>query len=366
MTILCLDQFSDLGGAQLNLLELLSPLRREGWRVEVALPGEGRLTPMLAARGVAVHRLSLGVYSHGRKKVSDGLRFLMDLPRLSEEISRLAVRTGADLLYINGPRLMPALALAPVRLPVVFHAHNRVGMASGRPLVRLAVSRTRASVIAASRFVAADYASARLVYNGVPGPNGVQGRDPDGSLLRIGMIGRIAPQKRQKEFIGAAARLQSEWPRTRFVLCGDAAFGEMAALDYKRELLSLAPANVDYLGWRDDVYDVLASLDLLVMPSGEEGGVPRVVLEAFASRVPVLACASGAVTEVVADGVNGFLIRDGTAEAISRRLRQLASGREHLRAVASRAYLDWRERFQMSHFTQHICSIVRECASGKP
>ena len=322
MKILFLDQFSELGGGQLCLLDLLP---RSGWEAHAAAPGNGPLLDRLARLGVVVHRLSLGSYTAGRKSLRDALRFASDRRVVAREIRELVERIAPDVVYVNGPRLMPL-----VEGPVVFHAHNRVGGVAGR-LVRSAVRRTGATVIAASRFVW-DGPGARVIYGGVVGQASGLSRQARG-LSHIGLIGRFSPQKGQKQFVQAAALLPPDW---KFVLCGDAPFGETR---YRDQVLAMAPLSVQYLGWRDDVYQVLSGLALLVVPSAGEGG-PRVILEAFAAGVPVLALDSGAIPEMVRDGENGFLLRSAAPEEIARRLRELVPQRDRLASVAARARRD--------------------------
>ena len=347
MKILFLDQFSELGGGQLCLLDLLP---RSGWEAHAAVPGKGPLVEQLRQLGVEVHPLSLGSYTAGRKTLRDGMQFVSDRRVVSREIRELVKRIAPDVVYVNGPRLMPL-----VEGPVVFHAHNRLGGLAGR-LVRRAVRRTGATVIAASRFVW-EGAGARVIYGGVVGQaSGLSGRARGPS--HIGLIGRFSPQKGQKQFVQAAALLPPGW---KFVLCGDAQFGET---HYRDQVLAMTPPSVRHLGWRDDVYEVLSDLTLLVVPSADEGGVPRVILEAFAAGVPVLALNSGAIPEVVRDEENGFLLRSAAPEEIARRLRELVPQRNRLAAVAARARQDWQERFTVDRYRREIWDVVT--AAAKP
>ena len=81
MKLLLLDQFSDLGGAQQNLLELLPAVRDAGWRTLVGLPGEGELFERVRALGFEVERIACGPYGSGRKSAADFGRFLAGTPR---------------------------------------------------------------------------------------------------------------------------------------------------------------------------------------------------------------------------------------------------------------------------------------------
>ena len=115
-----------------------------------------------------------------------------------------------------------------------------------------------------------------------------------------------------------------------------------------------------HLGWRDDVYDVLAGLDLLVLPSGEEGGIPSVILEAFASGVAVLACPAGGIPEILVEGENGFLLPSQAAESIAARLEELLGAPDRIAAAAARAQRLWRERFTANRFRSEIWETIAQ------
>lgn len=354
MNVLLLDQFTELGGAQRCLVETASALREAGWEVHAAIPGPGPLVTQLESCGALVHELEAGSYSLGRKRVAEVVRYFLTNGALACEIRELGRRTRADLLYVNGPRLLPAAARAGLGMPVVFHCHNRISASAARALARWAVRKAKARVIAAGQRLARQWPRATVVYGGVAGP-------PPGWTRRggsVGMIARFHPNKGQREFVAAAAQVAAEFPQARFLLCGDALFQDRRARRYQADVLSRLPARVRYGGWRGDVYGVLADLDLLVLPSREEGGVPNVVLEAFAAGVPVLATPAGAVPEVIEDGRTGFLLSSHQPAEVARRIRELLRQRELLREVAGRACQLWRERFTAEHYRRRIAEAV--------
>src|SRR3954452_18686449 len=125
MKLLLLDQFSDPGGAQQGLLDLFPAIRDRGWDALVGLPGSGDLFERVRAEGFRAEQVECGPYASGRKSVGDVARFVTGTPRLRRQISAMA--EGADVVYINGPRLLPAASLAGLHAPVVFHSHSLVG-----------------------------------------------------------------------------------------------------------------------------------------------------------------------------------------------------------------------------------------------
>ena len=93
MRILCLDQFSDLGGAQLCLVDLVGELSKGGFEFHVAAPGNGPLIARLRGLGVPVRGLEIHRYSRGHKTFSDALHFMADLRPLARRIRVLAAET---------------------------------------------------------------------------------------------------------------------------------------------------------------------------------------------------------------------------------------------------------------------------------
>ncbi len=144
------------------------------------------------------------------------------------------------------------------------------------------------------------------------------GLPPDTPLL--GMVCRLVQQKGVPYSLEALRRIQSDFPQAQLVIIGD---GEKAG-----ELRQLATAlgvaeRVHWLSWRENAVELMAALDVLLVPSLWEG-FGLVVLEAMSRRVPVIASRVSALPEVVVHGETGILIEardvDGLASAIARLL----------------------------------------------
>jgi len=293
MKLLFLDQFSQLGGAQHCLLDLLPAIEH----ALVAMPGDGPMFPCVRALGFETARIHCGPYASGGKTAGDMARFVFETPRLARQIRKLA--RGVDIVYINGPRLLPAAALSGIRNRVVFHSHSYLPPGPVRKLSGLALRRLRAHVIGSCRYVAEPwepYASGiSVIYNGVAGPR--QPRTPRRGPLTIGCIGRIAPEKGQREFVEVARIAHGIAPEARFAIYGETMF---ASRDYERQVRDAAAGlPVEFAGWAANVYDALDKMDVLLVPSADHEATTRVILEAFAAGVPVIAFPSGGIPEVL-------------------------------------------------------------------
>jgi len=147
MRLLILDQFSDPGGAQQALMELLPAMRERGWEAGGrTCPAMARLFKQIGALGFETATVDCGPYRSGRKSLMDTLRFLSGAPRLTRQVRLLAKQIQADLVYVNGPRLLPAVV--GLRLPVVFHSHSYIGAGLSRWMAGEALLHPDASVIA--------------------------------------------------------------------------------------------------------------------------------------------------------------------------------------------------------------------------
>lgn len=139
--------------------------------------------------------------------------------------------------------------------------------------------------------------------------------------LLLGSVGRMHRSKDFGNLLTAMVQVRKRIPAVWLLLVGD---GELRGeLESRAQTLGLSSV-VTFTGIRDDVPDILAALDIFVLPSRWEG-LPLVVLEAMAAGLPVVATAVGGTPEVVVDGVTGLLVppRDpaALAQAITRLLR---------------------------------------------
>ena len=366
MTVLFLDQYGDLGGAQRSLIEVAQAATGAGWRAVAGVPAEGPLAEHLRGAGAAVRPLASGRYTMGSKTPADAARFLARLPAQAWRIARLIRESRPDLVYVNGPRLLPAAAWAAHgRAPMLFHCHNRL---TGSAAAVAGRSLRGATVISASRYTLEPLLPyvpphRRLViYNGAP-PAAHTATPPSDSPWRIGVIGRIAPEKGQDVFL-RAARILARDSICRFVICGAPMFGDPAGVRYLDELRRVAKdLPVEWLGFREDAAAVLAGLDLLAVPSLTHEATTRVIPEAYAAAVPVIAFSTGGIPEIVSDGETGFLVDERTPEALGARLQAiLKAGRSPLRSIAESGHARWKEGFMLDRFQQRMLGAMKAAA----
>ena len=158
--------------------------------------------------------------------------------------------------------------------------------------------------------------------------------DDEGLLIHIS---NFRPVKRVDDVIELFARVRQK-RKTKLLMVGDGP--DRPKAEWLAEVKEVA-GDVHFLGKRDDMDRLLSVSDLLALPSEEES-FGLVALEAMASEVPVIATRVGGVSEVVDDGIDGFLFGVGDTEAMADaasrilgdeglRARMGKAGREHAR-----------------------------------
>ncbi len=358
MRILLIDQYAEMGGAQRCLVDTATGFAARGWQLHAAVP-DGDLAETLRPLCSSIQTIPCGPLSSHRKTAGDAVKFAHQLRRQRAMIRALHREHRFDAIYVNGPRMMPGAALAFTGTAVVFHAHNAVTQTSAAALLRASIRISRATVLATSRFVAERLETAaskrlRVVPNGV---RQCAGRD---TTLRgyptIGVLGRVAPEKGQLEFV-RAAQIVSKLMPCRFVIAGGPMFrGEGYYAWVQRKS---AEARVEMAGWVDAA-EFLAGIDLLVVPSTAIDATPRVIPEAFSAGIPVIAYAAGGIPELIEHGATGLLVRERSAEALAAGIMKAVRAPERLRAIAQRARAAWRQRYTVERFQEDVCGVVLE------
>ena len=155
----------------------------------------------------------------------------------------------------------------------------------------------------------------------------------------VGGVGRLEPVKGFTYFIAAAQRIAEADGGVRFIHAGQGSLETEL-----REQAAPLGDRMTFLGRRDDVPDLMAAMDLLVVPSLNEG-MGRVILEAGAAGCAVIATNVGGVPDIVPDDVTGVLVPPKRAGEIAGAVLALGSDPPRLQAMGEAA-----RRFVMPNF----------------
>jgi polysaccharide biosynthesis protein PelF len=164
--------------------------------------------------------------------------------------------------------------------------------------------------------------------------------------IAFAWVGRLDRKKRVEDFLRAAAIVRGTQPHARFVVIG----GPDAFMpEYARELRTLAAdlglgSTLQFLGDRDDVPRLLAGMDAMVWLARGEG-MPHVIAEAGAARLPVIATRDNGTLEQIRDGETGIFVAHQDPEAVATAMNGLASGESLRRRLGSALRVDVEARF---------------------
>ncbi len=342
MNILFASSIAAWGGGENWMLSAALGMRDRGHAVDLAARAGSALAARAAAAGLPVHAIAF----HGDFDPPAAWRFY-----------RLCRRLRCDVLCLNMDRVLrvagPAARLAGVKAVVprrgsefgiggkLSHRWTYRAVADG---IIANSEATRRTMLASAPWLPPE--RVRLIYNGVhldqcdvparrDAVRAALGAPPGAPV--IGMIGELTGRKNHAHLVRQLPALRRRFPDVQVWIAGEGP--ERGALLDLAAKLDAAPA-LRLLGFRDDIPDLIAGMDLFVHLARQEG-FGYAIVEAMAAGKPVVAAAASNIPEIVADGLTGHLcpLDDDAAlqDAIARVLSDPAHARELGEAGRARA-----------------------------
>lgn len=166
----------------------------------------------------------------------------------------------------------------------------------------------------------------------------------------VGFVGRLEEVKGPHLFVEAVMEIGKTLPQAHFLMVGN---GPM-----KEELINKTKGNphCHFMGHREDIPDVIAALDLLLIPSLNDG-FNLAAVEAMASAKPIIATAVGGLSEVVGDG--GILVKPEDIKGLAQEAIQLINAPDLRKQIGEKgrkraeALFDWGVCLQRTLDTYH-------------
>jgi len=182
---------------------------------------------------------------------------------------------------------------------------------------------------------------------------------PSDSLL-VGCVGRLVPSKGPEYLVRAIPLVVQRYPKTHFLFVGDGS--------QKSKLVSLSndlgvDGHCDFLGFRRDVPELLASFDIFVLPSPREG-LSIALLEAMASGLPVVATNVSGNREPIDSDVDGILVNPLDSTALAEGINALIRDRTRARAMGERARQKVEEFFSEEAMIERTLEVYASMCGG--
>lgn len=170
---------------------------------------------------------------------------------------------------------------------------------------------------------------------------------PENSII-IGAAGRITVEKGHAFLLDAFQQALRIRPDLFLLIAGEGKLRKTLA--ERIDALGLK-SRAEFIGYRPDMNNIYALMDIFVLPSLVEG-MPNVILEAMCHGKPVIATEVGGVPEIIDDGVNGMIVPPGDAEALGEKILFLVEKKERRERIGNIAKEKVKEHFDLRHMVQ--------------
>lgn len=177
----------------------------------------------------------------------------------------------------------------------------------------------------------------------------------------VGMVGSISERKGHDLLVAALEPMMAERPELHVLLVGGMTAGSdaFAAGLQAFTLASPCSSRWHWLGYRQDVADCYAAMDLLVLPSRGEG-LPRTVVEALAAGLPVVASAAGASRQLLANRELGHVVDPLSTETLRRAVADALERADNGYEARSRRQLYVNEQLSVEAYVNGFYAIAKE------
>lgn len=331
-------------GAEVQLFTLAKSLNELHVPVSVALMNHGALEHKLLNAGLDVLVID--------ETKNSALKIIFELTKLirkknadvihTHRIKENIIGSVAALLAGRTPSIrtvhgVPEQDPGPCEFKKqVIHFINRM---SGRLLQKRIISVSEEL----SGLLARHYKASKItvIQNGIDTNIGSAGEhtqtvDNEHAVFRIGLAGRLVAIKRVDLLIRTAHHIMNQNPdlQTEFTVYGD------GPMRQELELLSSelgVERTVNFAGHQDNIYGAIAGLDALLMTSDSEG-LPMILLEAMAMKIPIVAHAAGGIPTLLDKGSCGILVYDHSPLGYASGIQRIATDPELRARITENAW----------------------------
>jgi len=278
-----------------------------------------------------------------------------------------------QLLHSHMPRTAPIARLASLleHIPVVHHIHCPTLFDSPH-LFKNFISATleRISLIGTSTIIPCSqgmkqYAKSiginekriSVVLNGIPSLNDFKEIRPPKDEWIFGMVALYRPRKGLEFLLNAIKSLKDKGHHFKF-----SAIGDFMSEDYRNQILNLVDQldiaeTIQWVGFTDNVAQELRKLDFFVLPSTGGEGLPIAILEAMATKLPVITTRIPGSEEVVRHGIDGYLCHPENSASLSKYLEKMITDKDSWQLMSMNAYKRQREYFSDKSMASGVAQI---------
>jgi glycosyltransferase involved in cell wall biosynthesis len=175
----------------------------------------------------------------------------------------------------------------------------------------------------------------------------------------VGIVATLRSWKGHRFLVDAIAALPD--PQVQLVIVGDGPGREplraqIAALNLQERVMMV--------GHQDNVVPWLQAMDVFVLPSYANEGVPQAIMQAMACGVPVITTAVGAIGEIVTDETNGVIIHPQSSAAITEAVIRIRNDKPFCRHLSIQALQSARDKCAQDVMINKMEVVLKGCIDG--
>lgn len=368
MKVLFISHYCGFLGSNRSLASILLFFKNKGIEVEVLLPTKGAFYKYLKSENIQVYSFLFifeSLYVKKNKKyLSLPLIWLYDLfafPFLLIKIWRI----NPDVIYTNSTTDLFSVFIAKILkkkhimhvrefMQEDFGGYCVLGKSIKRKIILLSDKLVFVSKTVARTVVGDIPPFGKVIYNGLPIPDGELGHKSFDRYLRIGVVGNIDISKQQHLAISFMPDILKIFPGMSLHLIGD------KECPYKQKLIHMVKSmnlnkEVVFEGFIKSTNEIYNKIDVLLMCSRSEA-FGRVTIEAMLRKIPVIGFDAGGTTELIDDGVTGFLFKD--SRDVIKALDIIVNNKEEVQTIIGNAYNIAKERFSEHAYTSNVYNFI--------
>lgn len=322
---------SIIGGGELSFIDLVDSVRQYDVQPLVFVPDYGEVFDRIKQRGIVSDRYRLPQIR------------IHSIPTVFVSVVRIikALKSkNVHVVHANGARCMLIAGFAAYlcRIPVVWHVRvieRDVWLDKIRSVLATLIIANSFSVKKSLESVCKTIGKIRVVYNGID-TDKIRSTEisdikqvvtiPDHAVVLA--VGRLCSWKRFHILIEACKELESISDTFTCLIIGQDAEAE---IDYSRKLRNMPRElnlkNVKIEQWRNDIISIMKAGTMLVVPSDNEP-FGRVVIEAWACGLPVIATNAGGPSEIITNEINGLLVPVDNVGELAMKIKILLRDKE--------------------------------------
>jgi glycosyltransferase involved in cell wall biosynthesis len=365
--ILFLNETSGPGGAETVIYNIVKNLDHNRYLPKVGLFCQGWFVGHLADNGISVEVIP--------SKRSWDISFLFKIMKFCKE-------NKIDLIHAHlpGANFYGSLAGKFLGIPVICTFHNEIlipGFVEHFTAIKyFAIRHLAARLVMVAMYMQGDYLTkAKLpaekiitIYNGVPDRKESTPFDVDsfrkavdyhdGDVL-IANVANFRGPKGHNVIVEAANIIKDKFPKAKILLIGDKGDGVIKTQTESHIKKLGLENNLKILGFRNDVCHVLRNIDIFMLASISEG-LPISVVEAMMASRPIIATDVGGLSEIVNNGVSGFLVKPNDPIALADKIIELAADKQLRIDMGNKGYQIAKEKLSVETMIAQYQNLYEE------